>query len=140
MSSKSKNRYSNEVELAGGFATIYLALALIVAYVVFKVSFFTVLTFIKYYKVKWLWIALGGAVVASVTGVILFKVFAIGAFLLFIPIGIALLLITCLTVQLNCSESLLRENVNLLSDVLNTSWWSSDGAPKKGVEREPVAA
>jgi len=138
-SEKSKNRYSNETQLMGGFVAIFLTVALVAAYVAWKVSFFIVLTFIRYYKQRALWIALAGAVIASSAGVVLFKLTTLNAFLLVIPLGVTALLITCLTVQLSCSESLIRENVNLFSDVLNTSWWS-DGASKKGVGLEPEAA
>ena len=138
--SKSKNHYKNETELAGGVVTIYLVVLLAVAYVVFKVSFFIVLTFCKFYRIKWLWITLGSVVALSAAGVILFKVFAVVAFLLPIPLGIVALLITCLAVQLNCRETLLRENVNIFQDMLGTSWWSSDSTPRNGVEHEQSLA
>jgi hypothetical protein len=138
--SKSKNHYRNETELVGGFVSIFLMASLVVAYVLWQVSFFIVITFCKYYKQRVLWIALVVAVLVSAAGVVLFKVFAGGAFLLLIPAGITGLLITCLSVQLNCSESLMRESPNLLSDALHTSWWSSDSAPRNGVENEQAAA
>jgi len=138
--SKSKNHYRNETELVGGFVSIFLMVSLVVAYVLWQVSFFIVITFCKYYMKPVLWIVLAVAVLASAAGVVLFKTLAIGAFLLLIPAGITGLLITCLAVQLNCSESLMRESPNLLSDALHTSWWSSDSAPRNGVEHEPVAA
>src|SRR6266702_664785 len=131
--SKSKNHYKNETELAGGVVTIYLVVLLAVAYVVFKVSFFIVLTFCKFYRIKWLWVILVSVVALSAAGVILFKVFAVVAFLLPIPLGIVALLFTC-------RETLLRENVNIFQDMLGTSWWSSDSAPRNGVEHEQSLA
>jgi len=138
-SGKSKNHYQNEAQLMGGLATIFLVVALVAAYVVFQVSMFVVLTFIKYHSQRALWIALASAVGASVAGVILYKVSIVPAFLVVIPLSVVGLLITCLTVQLTCSETLMRENASIFSDALNTSWWS-DGAPKKGAEYGAEAA
>ena len=131
-----------ESSLAQGILYIILFLALVAAFVVVTLVVFVVITFVRYrQKSKSLWITLGVCIALCTIGVLLTRLFSIGAFLLLLPIGIAVLLIACLVTWLKESNTLLPENVNIIDRVLHaSSWWNFDGDRPLEKENERLAA
>ena len=117
---------------------IALVLVLIGIFVMVVTAVFVVTTFVEHYKHKSLWIALAVCVALGVGGVLLHHVSS--ASLALVGIGIAVLLITCLVVNLKNRDTLMRENVNLIDEVLHTSWWGSEDTPQTETVHEQLAA
>ncbi len=138
--SRSYRDFNQTMALTGGIIEILLVLALIAAFVVVTISVFVCWTYVRYYKQKVLWIALGVCIALAVAGVVLYKLFSIGAFLLVLPVGIAVLVITCLVVQLRSSTTLMRENVSLTHEILHSNWFRLGDSPRQDVEDEQLAA
>lgn len=119
------------VEIA--LVLIVIGIFLIVATVVFVVT-----TFVEHGKHKSLWIALAVCAVLCVAGGLLYSVYQPCLALVFV--GIAELLITCLVVKLKNRDTLMRENINLIDEVLHTPWWGSEDKPRQEKNYEPIAA
>jgi magnesium-transporting ATPase (P-type) len=138
-SNKRHRDFEQTMAFTNGIIDILLVLALIVAFVVVTLVVFVVLTFVRYHKQKALWIALGVSTGLCIIGVLLTKLFSIGAFLLLMPVGLMVLLIASLVVWLRESTTLLPENLNIVDRVLHSSWWDFEDKPLDG-KREQLAA
>lgn len=99
---------------------------------------YVVKIFVKYHTHKSLWIAFTVCLVLCVIGGLL-AVAVYQAFLALAYIGVAVLLITCFAVDLKNRDTLMRENVNLIDEVLHSSWWASEDKPLE-LEHEQLAA
>ena len=122
---------------------IVLVLVLISAFLTCVAVFFVVRTFVKYPEQrKPLWIALAVCVALSMCALLVYKLTAFDGSFALCGLGVAELLITTLVVDLKNRDTLMRENVNLIDEVLNAkSWWgSSEDTPRQEQELEPVAA
>ena len=115
-----------------------LLLCLIGLFVLVVTIVYVVKTFVKYYTHKSLWIALAVCVVLSVIGGLLAMAVS-QAFLALPYIGVAVLLITCFAVDLKNRDTLMRENVNLIDEVLHKPWWGSEDKPLE-LDNEQLAA
>src|SRR6266567_2514033 len=115
-----------------------LLLCLIGLFVLVVTIVYVVKTFVKYYTHKSLWIALAVCVVLSVIGGLLAMALS-QAFLTLPYIGVAVLLITCFAVDLKNRDTLMRENVNLIDEVLHKPWWGSEDKPLE-LDNEQLAA
>src|SRR6266700_4254656 len=123
----------------GSLVEILLVLILIGLFVLVVTVVYVVKTFVKYHKHKSLWIALAVCVVLSVIGGLLAMTVS-QAFLALPYIGVAELLIACFAVDLKNRDTLMRENVNLIDEVLHKPWWGSEDKPLQEQEIEPIAA
>lgn len=132
--------FEQTLGLTGGVIAILLFLALIAAFVVVTLVVFVVWTFVRYHKYKALWMALGVCIVLCIAGVLFWKLFSVGACLVLPPVGIAVLVITCLVVWLGSSTTLMRENVSLIDQVLHSNWLRLGDSPRQDVEDEQLAA
>jgi len=123
-----------------GSILIQIALVLVVIgiFVIVVTVIFVVTTFVEHYKQASLWIALAVCVVLCVAGGLLSHVYP--ACLVLVFVGIAELLITCLVVTMRNRDTLMRENVNLIDEVLHTSWWGSEDKPRVESEDAQLAA
>lgn len=108
---------------------VVLLLILIGVFLVVVATVFTIKTFVRYYNHASLWIALAFCLVLCITGGLLNKLMQFDGSPLLSGIGIAVLLITCYTVDLKNRDTLMRENVNLIDEVLHKSWWGSEDTP-----------
>jgi len=121
--------------------TLGIFLVLLVAFVIVVTVVFVVRTFVKYpEKRKTLWIAFAVCVASCIGAGVLYKLTASGGSIALGGIGIAVLLITCLAVDLKNRDTLMRENVNLIDEVLHTPWWGSEDKPRLEFEDAQVAA
>jgi Na+/proline symporter len=118
---------------------IVLLLAAIGFFLLVVTVVYVVKTFVKYHTHKSLWIALAVCLAFCVIGGLL-AVAVYQAFLALAYIGVAVLLITCFAVDLKNRDTLMRENVNLIDQVLRSSWWGSEDTPRSEQEIEPIAA
>lgn len=121
-----------------GLVEIVLFLAVIGFFLLVVTVVYVVKTFVKYHTHKTLWIALAVCLVLCIIGGLL-AVAVYQAFLALAYIGVAVLLITCFAVDLKNRDTLMRENVNLIDQVLHSSWWGSDNKPLEP-EDEQLAA
>jgi hypothetical protein len=137
-----RQRDSFEAELGSGVAMmgIYIGifLVLLVAFVIVVTVVFVVTTFVEHYKHRSLWIALAVFVVLCVAGLLWYYVYQPSLALVFV--GIAELLITCLVVNLKNRDTLMREHVNLIDEVIHTPWWGSEDTPQHEKDNESIAA
>ena len=119
-----------------------LVLVLISAFVTVVAVFFVVRTFVKYEaQRKKLYIALACCIGCALASGLLYK--ATGGFQgspALAGVGVAVLLITCLVVELKYRDTLLRENVSLIDEVLHKPWWGSEDKPLQEQEIESIAA
>src|SRR5437899_31378 len=106
--------------------TLGIFLVLLVAFVIVVTVVFVVRTFVQYPgKRKTLWLALACCIASCIGAGFVYKLSAFGSIALG-GIGIAVLLITCLAVELKNRDTFMRENVNLIDEVLHTPWWGSE--------------
>jgi uncharacterized membrane protein len=138
------HRDSFDADLGSGIVGIGIMmgifLTLLVAFLMVAAVVFVVRTFVQYPKQrKTLWIALAVCVACSIGAGFVDKLTAFGSIAL-VGIGIAVLLITCLAVDLKNRDTLMRENVNLIDEVLHTPWWGSEDKPRLETEDAQVAA
>lgn len=110
---------------------ILLVCTLISLFLLVKAVVFVVTTFIRYHQHKALWIALTIFGILSGIGALLGVLVAQQWFAL-IDSGAAVLLITCAVINIRNRDTFMRENINLMDEVLHSSWWGS--------EDEPIAA
>src|SRR2546426_1641205 len=121
--------------------TLGILLVLLVAFAIVVSVVFVVRTFVKYPKSRiTLWIALAACVASCIGAGVLYKLTASGGSIALGGIGIAVLLITCLAVELKNRDTLMRENVNLIDEVLHTPWWGSEDTPRMEQEHGQLAA
>src|SRR5258708_38689186 len=137
-------RDSFDADVGSGIAMlgVYLGifLLLLAAFLIVVAVVFVVRTFVKYpAKRKTLWIALAVCIASCIGAGLVYKLTASGGSISLVGIGIAVLLITCLAVDLKNRDTLMRENVNLVDEVLDSSWWGSEDKPLE-TENEQVAA
>lgn len=126
---------------AGGYGAIAVLITLITAWLIFKAVVGIVRTFKRYSSThKSLWISLAICVALSALGILLSSVLVSASFILLLFVGIAELLLTCAIVSLRNRDTLLREHVSLIAEVLHTPWWGSEDTPRKEQELEQVAA
>lgn len=132
--------YNRHQDAYGGeLLGLALVLCLIMAFLVFKGTVFVIKTFVKYYDHTSLWIALAVCVVLSVVGILLGT--HVSQSYSFLPVvGVAVLLLTCLVVDLRNRDTFLRENVNLVNEVLHASWLHPEVSSRKEFADEQVAA
>src|SRR6266699_2522249 len=93
-----------------GFVELALLLILISAFVTVVTVIYVVRTFVKYSTHMSLWIALA------------------------VSVGLTL------CVDLKNRDTLMRENINLIDEVLHKPWWGSEDKPLQEQEIEQVAA
>lgn len=128
-------------DLGGGLVGFAFVAMVISAFLIVAATVFVVRTFVRYpqERIK-LWIALAVCVVSCVAALVLYKLTEFEGSPALAGIGIAVLLITCMVIDLKNRDTLLRENVNLIDEVLHKPWWGSEDTPLQEQEREPVAA
>ncbi len=133
-------RHQDSSSVYGELAVIALVLLLILAFLIVKAVVLIVRTFIRYNRhTRSLWIALALFLASPlVSGVLYYLTDFDGSFAL-VGIALVVLLITCLAVTLKNRDTLLRQNVNLIDEVLHASWFGSD-TPKVVAEYEQIAA
>jgi amino acid transporter len=131
--------YHHQDSFGGELLGIGLVLLLIAAFCLVKVTLFVIRTFVKYYDHRSLWISLVICIVLSLVGILLAT--QVDQSYSFLPVvGLAILLITCAAVSLRSRDTFLREKVNLIDEVLHTSWWGSEDTPRVEQEQAQVAA
>lgn len=137
---RSSYGYDLGSDLAGGLAAIMIFLCILAVFITVVCTVFVVRTFVKYGKEHMsLWIALAICLVLAVLGGLLATTVSQG-FLALPYIGVAVLLVTCLVVDLKNRDTLMRENVNLIDEVLRKPWeWGSE-TPLQETEQEQIAA
>ncbi len=124
---------------ASGIVEIVLLLCLISLFLLVVAVVFVVKTFVRYSNHVSLWLSLAICLVLSIIGGVLAAKVNQG-FLALPYIGVAVLLITCYVVHLKNADTLMRENVNLIDEVLRKPWeWASDTKTVE-LEREQLAA
>ncbi len=124
-----------------GFASIgevLLLLSLIGLFCIVAAIVFVVKCFVRYASHASLWIALAVCLVLAIIGGLL-AMSVSQAFLALPYIGFGVLLVTCFCVDLKNKDLLMRENVNLIDEVLHSSWWGQDDKPLE-LENEQLAA
>lgn len=124
-------------DFGSAIAVLGLILLLIAAFLVVKAVLFVVRTFVKYHRLS-LWIALVVCISSFNGSVLLYKLTAFDGSFALSGIGIVVLLLTCLVVDLKNRDTLMRENVNLIDEVLHKSWLGED-TPLE-LENEQLAA
>ena len=129
-------------DFGGGLVGFVLFLSLLGAFLMVVAVVFVVRTFVKYpQERKKLWIALAICVTSCVAAGVVYKLTEFEASPALAGIGIAVLLIICLVVDLKNRDTLLRENVNLIDEVIHKPWWGSEDTPQpEREELEPIAA
>src|SRR5947209_1258771 len=138
-------RDSIDAEVGAGMLgigmTLGIFLVLLVAFLLVAAVVFVVRTFVKYPKSrKSLWIAFAVCVASFIGAGVLYKLAASGGSIVLGGIGIAVLLITCLAVDLKNRDTLMRENVNLIDEVLHSSWLGSEDTSLMESGQKQVAA
>lgn len=120
---------------------IALVLVLLSAFLTCVAVFFVVRTFVKYEaQRRTLFIALGCCIGCALASGLLYKATGFDGSPALAGIGVAVLLISCLVVELKYRDTLLRENVSLIDEVLHKPWWGSEDKPLQEQEIESVAA
>jgi len=120
---------------------IVLFLALLGAFLTCMAVFFVCRCFVKYpQQRRKLWVALACCIGCALASGLLYKTTGFEGAPSLAGIGIAVLLITCLIVELKNRDTLMRENVNLIDEVLHKPWWGSENKPLQEQEVEQVAA
>jgi len=131
--------YRHQDSYGGEFLGLGLVLLLLAAWCLLKMTLFVIRTFVQYSDThRSLWISLAVCVGLSVVGISL-GTRVDQSFLLLPFIGVAQLLITCCCVSLRNRDTFMRENVNIVNEVLHSSWLSSEDTPVEIVD-EQVAA
>ena len=130
--------YRNQDLFGGELLGLGLVLMLIAAFFVVKASLFVIRTFVQYSNHKSLWISLAVCCFLSVVGILL-GTQGDQSFLLLPFIGALVLLVTCLVVDMRNRDTFMRENVNLIDEVLHTPWWGSEDTPRVEQEQERAA-
>jgi len=118
---------------------IALFLMLVSFFVMVVTVVFVVKTFVRYYNHASLWISLAVCIVCCIGAAVVHKLTQFDGSGVLAGIGITVLLITCLVVDLKNRDTLMRENVNLIDEVLHSSWWGGDAKPVE-LEDEQIAA
>src|SRR6266567_625692 len=139
-----QHRNSLDAEIGSGLVGMAVLmgmfLILLAAFLIVVAVVFVVRTFVKYPgKRKTLWTAVLVCVACSIGALFVAKLMTFGAIAL-VGIGVAVLLITCLAVDLKNRDTLMRENVNLIDEVLHTPWWGSEDTPRLEQEHGQLAA
>ncbi len=120
---------------------IVLLLALLGAFLTCMAVFFVCRCFVKYpQQRKKLWIALVCCIGCALASGLLYKATGFEGAPSLAGIGIAVLLITCLIVELKNRETLMRENVNLIDEVLHKPWFGSEDTPLQETEKMELVA
>src|SRR6266516_1665386 len=141
----SHHRDSFDAEVGSGIAGMAvlmgIVLILLLAFLIVVTVAFVVRTFVKYpEKRKSLWIAFAVCVASCIGAAVFYKLTASGGAFVLGGIGITVLLITCLAVDLKNRDTLMRENVNLIDEVLHTPWWGSEDTLRLEQEHGQLAA
>ncbi len=123
-----------------GFVELALLLILISAFVTVVTVIYVVRTFVKYSTHMSLWIALAVSVGLTLCALLVYKITAFDGSFALCGLGVAELLITTLCVDLKNRDTLMRENINLIDEVLHKPWWGSEDKPLQEQEIEQVAA
>jgi len=128
--------YQGAYLLADIVGQIVLLLVLIGAFLIVTAIVFATKTFARYSNHTSLWIAGAFCLVLCITGSLLFTLtqnIGMGGIAI---IGIAVLLFTCLAVDIKNRDTLQPEKPGLVDQVLHTSWWQSEDTPlEKEVEK-----
>ncbi|SRR6266487_2711019 len=131
--------YRHQDSYGGELLGLGLVLLLIAAFCVVKMTLFVIRTFVQYSDThKSLWISLAVCCLLSLVGILLSSQ-ADQSFLLLPFIGALVLLVTCCVVSLRNRDTFMRENVNLIDEVLHTPWWGSEDTPRVEQEQERAA-
>ena len=118
---------------------IALFLMAISLFVMVVTVVFVVKTFVKYYTHASLWIALAVCIVCCLVAAVVYKLTQFDGSGVLAFIGIAVLLITCIVVDVKNRDLLQPEHTNLVQRVLKSSWWQDENTPLE-TEREQLAA
>src|SRR2546423_1970547 len=132
--------YRHQDFYGGELLGIGVALLLLAAFCLVKITLFIIKTFVQYSDTyRSLWIALISCVGLSVIGILLAT--QVSPLFCLLPItGTLLLLLTCCVVSLRNRGTFMREKVNLIDEVLHSPWWGSEETPRVEQEQEQVAA
>ncbi|SRR6266487_4718754 len=124
-----------------GLVELSLLLILISAFVTVVTVIYVVRTFVKYSSHMSLWIALAVWIASCFLAGLVYSISRFDGSPALAGIGIVVLLITCLVVDLKNRDTLMRENVNLVDEVLRAPWqWGSEDKPLQETEQEQLAA
>src|SRR5436309_13833297 len=115
-----------QVGWGSSLVEIALFLMLVSLFVIVVTVVFVVKTFVRYSKHASLWIALAVCIVCCLAAAVVYELTQFNGSGVLAGIGIVVLLITCLVVDLKNRDTLMRENVNLIDQVLHSTWWGSE--------------
>src|SRR5438105_2337470 len=101
-----------------GLVELALLLILISAFVTVVTVIYVVRTFVKYSNHMSLWIALAVCVALNLCALLVYKLTLFDGSFVLSGLGVAVLLITTLCVDLKNRDTLMRENVSLIDEVL----------------------
>ena len=140
-----QHRNSLDAEIGSGLVGMAVLmgmfLAFLAAFLIVVAVVFVVRTFVKYPgKRKTLWTALSVCVACSIVAGLVYKLTAFDGSFALCGLGVAELLITTLCVDLKNRDTLMRENVSLIDEVLHKPWWGSEDKPLQEQEIESIAA
>ena len=124
----------------GSLIEMVLLLAVISFFVMVVTVVYVVKTFVKYHTHKSLWIALAVCIACCIGAGLVYNLMQFDGSPALAGVGIAVLLTSCFAVDLKNRDTLMRENVNLIDEVLRKPWeWGSD-KPLQETEQEQLAA
>jgi len=128
-------------DLAGSLVAIGIVVLVIAFFLAVKAIVFVCVTYAKYPQGrKAILIALAICVVSCIAGYMLDNQLQSGVCLTLVGLGCMQLLICTSVVDLSNRDTLLRENVHLIDEVLHTPWWGSEDTPLQEQEMTQVAA
>jgi hypothetical protein len=117
------------VDIGGGIAV----LAVIVLYILFRMTVYIILTFVKYHKVaaKPLWYSFGVFVLLTVLGSLVAVLLNNQAPFGLEGIGFVQLFLTCVVVRRQYANTFMSsEGISMTEAVLKRAWWSDDTTPR----------
>jgi hypothetical protein len=121
--------FGSEVgSLVGGWLIV---IAVIVVYILFRMSCYIVQTFVKYHNVaaKPLWYSLGVFVLLIVVNGVLSAVFNNQSGMALSGIGFVQLFLTCVVVQRHHAQTFMVEDVSIRDAILHRKWWADETTP-----------
>lgn len=108
-----------------------VVLAVIVVYILFRMTCYIVQTFVKYHNIaaKPLWYSLGVFVLLSVVSGVLSVVFNNQSAMALVNIGFLQLFLTCVVVQRQHAQTFMVEDVSIRDAILHRKWWADETTP-----------
>ena len=116
---------------ASGLVGLAIVLTIIALYVAVRVIIYIIQTFLHYPRAKGLWYSLGLAVVLGLLSWVLLAFFYIdpniaGYLGLF---ALLQLLFVCVVVRRKYAQTFMREDFNIVDEVLHRSWLADENTP-----------